>query len=202
MTANRQDEYPATVVQPSSVQNAGPAIAQHGEAKYGTKLKPENGRVALVDAYQEVLDLAQHIRQELEERRRVAEIPGGARRRVLYFAAPLRPTADEIQAVSLRGWPSGAALRSNLDRAKEGLSALRRSFQETTFIAPWISSVLSGEDDRDPAQREAGLVDACAVVERCDGIVLWGSRLSDGMRRDLTNDPGSHQRSRKGRHGH
>jgi len=77
------------------------------------------------------------------------------------------------------------ALRANLYRAKEGFAALRRSFPETTFIAPWIAAVLSGADDRDPAQRDAGLVDDCAVVERCDGIVLWGARLSDGMRREM-----------------
>lgn len=39
----------------------------HGEAKYGEGLRAQNGRAALVDAYQEVLDLAQYIRQEIEE---------------------------------------------------------------------------------------------------------------------------------------
>jgi len=127
----------------------------------------------------------------------------GWRRRVLYFAAPLRPTEDDMAAmrdieVFKGGPPHGererksydiavlrCSLRANLNLAQSGLLELRRAFPDTTFIAPWIASVLSGEDDRDPAQREAGLVDACAVVERCDGIVLWGSRLSDGMRREM-----------------
>ena len=39
-----------------------------GEQKYGTRLQPHNGRDALVDAYQEVLDLAVYLRQAIYER--------------------------------------------------------------------------------------------------------------------------------------
>jgi hypothetical protein len=39
-----------------------------GRQRYGTPLQPVNGRDALVDAYQEVLDLACYLRQELAER--------------------------------------------------------------------------------------------------------------------------------------
>ncbi len=39
-----------------------------GRKKYGTPLQAHNGRRPLVDAYQETLDLAVYIRQELEER--------------------------------------------------------------------------------------------------------------------------------------
>lgn len=77
-------QSPATVGQPRSVPSDGPAIvdlvvsdlrerAQHGEAKYGVRLQPHNGRVALVDLYQELLDAVQYIRQEIEERRLAAE---------------------------------------------------------------------------------------------------------------------------------
>ena len=38
-----------------------------GAAKYGTRLQPHNGRDALVDAYQEALDLAVYLRQRLYE---------------------------------------------------------------------------------------------------------------------------------------
>jgi len=41
-----------------------------GRAKYGTPLQASNGRDALVDAYQEVLDLAVYLRQEIERRNR------------------------------------------------------------------------------------------------------------------------------------
>lgn len=124
-------------------------------------------------------------------------------RQVLYVAAPLRPTSEQIAAglpreswiVGLDEWRrrypedvrrhEESCLRANLDRAMRWLAWLRRSFPETTFIAPWIAAVLSGEDDANPVQREAGLVDDCAVVERCDGIVLVGGRISERMRREM-----------------
>lgn len=39
-----------------------------GRERYGTPLQPHNGRDALVDAYQEALDLAVYLRQAIEER--------------------------------------------------------------------------------------------------------------------------------------
>lgn len=39
-----------------------------GEAKYGTRLRPGNGRDQLVDAFQESLDLAVYLRTSLAER--------------------------------------------------------------------------------------------------------------------------------------
>lgn len=39
-----------------------------GKRKYGVGLQPHNGRDALVDAYQEALDLAVYLRQALYER--------------------------------------------------------------------------------------------------------------------------------------
>lgn len=38
-----------------------------GLAKYGTRLQPHNGRDALVDAYQEALDLCVYLRQAIFE---------------------------------------------------------------------------------------------------------------------------------------
>lgn len=39
-----------------------------GIEKYGTPLQPNNGRDALLDAYQEALDLVKYLRQALYER--------------------------------------------------------------------------------------------------------------------------------------
>ena len=39
-----------------------------GRGRYGTTLQPFNGRDALVDAYQEALDLAVYLRQAIYER--------------------------------------------------------------------------------------------------------------------------------------
>ncbi len=45
------------------------ARAQMGEKKYGERLRAYNGRNALLDAYQEALDLCMYLRQRLEEER-------------------------------------------------------------------------------------------------------------------------------------
>ena len=42
-----------------------------GISKYGTPVQPFNGRDALVDAYQESLDLCVYLRQAIEERRKL-----------------------------------------------------------------------------------------------------------------------------------
>ncbi len=44
-----------------------------GEAKYGVRLTPGDGRDSLVDAYQEALDLVVYLRKDIEERRSLAE---------------------------------------------------------------------------------------------------------------------------------
>lgn len=41
--------------------------ARVGEATYGLRLMPFNGRNALIDAYQEALDLCMYLRQGIEE---------------------------------------------------------------------------------------------------------------------------------------
>ena len=41
--------------------------AQTGKEKYGTYLKTNNGRDALMDAYQEALDLAMYLKQKIME---------------------------------------------------------------------------------------------------------------------------------------
>lgn len=68
--------------QQAPVPNEGPDIfemvmqdvqrrAHAGKQKYGTTLQGFNGRDALLDAYQEVLDLAQYLRQRIYEERGV-----------------------------------------------------------------------------------------------------------------------------------
>lgn len=65
--------------QPEPIKNENPAIwhivimdmlnRDHvGRERYGTALQPHNGRDALSDAYQEVLDAAAYLRQAIYER--------------------------------------------------------------------------------------------------------------------------------------
>ena len=42
--------------------------AEMGKAQYGTYLETQNGRDALVDAYQEALDLCMYLKQTIMER--------------------------------------------------------------------------------------------------------------------------------------
>lgn len=69
----------ADVPEPPPMPSEGPDIvdlvradlevrAMFGAKKYGTFLQPHNGRDALMDAYQEALDLCMYLRQALEER--------------------------------------------------------------------------------------------------------------------------------------
>lgn len=68
----------AIVDQPAPTPNNRPSIQslvradleereQVGIQRYGTPLQPHNGRTALVDAYQEALDLACYLRQAIAE---------------------------------------------------------------------------------------------------------------------------------------
>lgn len=122
-------------------------------------------------------------------------------RQVLYVCHPVAPTAEEvahIRELHRNEEPVCSdriryEVEANVANAMRWLAWLRRNFPETTFIAPWIASIQSGENDADPKQREAGLVDACAVVERCDGVVLVGGRISSGMRRKMDHRWGKAQ---------
>ncbi len=119
-------------------------------------------------------------------------------RRVIYLAHPVAPTDAEVAeaAAMIRaleydfglGELRQLARRANVVRAQEILTALRREFPETVFAAPWIACLLhdgdAGDDDDDPAQREAGILDNEEIVRRFDGIVLTGVRLSSGMTRE------------------
>jgi hypothetical protein len=68
-----------SIAQPKPMENDMPYVkdlvlkdfidrAQFGHKKYGTYLQPNNGRNALIDAYQEAMDLVLYLRQALFER--------------------------------------------------------------------------------------------------------------------------------------
>lgn len=71
-----------------------------GRRKYGTPLQPHNGRDALVDAYQEALDLAVYLRQEIEEKK-----PGSKSLIVTLCGSTRFKHAFEVvnQCLTLRG---------------------------------------------------------------------------------------------------
>jgi hypothetical protein len=89
---------------------------QVGEQRYGTRLQPFNGRNALVDAYQEALDLVVYLRQEVAEaeelRKHTAEMERQRDRAVMLR----EQTAAKLEQV--RRWWLNATMR---DREVDGL---------------------------------------------------------------------------------
>lgn len=116
-------------------------------------------------------------------------------RRVLYLVHSLSPTQEEVSATSEyspRSIRIRRATRVNVVLAVIWLGWLRRSFPGDTFVAPWIAAVLAESGDGlvsqetvEEASRESGLRDARAAIERCDGVVVCGRRLSDRAWVDL-----------------
>jgi len=72
--------------------------------------------------------------------------------------------------------------RENLNRAGLWLRWLRDHEPDRVVIAPWLGPLLAGHERDDvPEDRRRGLRDCAAVAARCDGIVLVGGRVSEGM---------------------
>ena len=82
------------------------------------------------------------------------------------------------------GAPTVEGVLANLERAERWLRWLILYEPDIAFSMPWLPylRVLS---DADAAMRARGLRDDCAMVARCDGIVLCGGRVSDGMQQEL-----------------
>jgi hypothetical protein len=81
-----------------------------GIAKYGTPVQAGNGRRALVDAYDEVLDQAVYLRQEIEERRELDAELAKLREDVETFHVYLREAAATIRDLQAQRDAAVAAL--------------------------------------------------------------------------------------------
>lgn len=81
--------------------------------------------------------------------------------------------------------PLGGDVPGNLRKARAWFGWAQRRHPDRAFTAPWILSVETGEDDGDPAQREAGLARAEVHVSTCREIWLFGPVVSSGMQREL-----------------
>lgn len=120
-----------------------------------------------------------------------------------YVAHAVRPTDAEVAAV--RDAERAAArsdvgvitstekeirqmlTRANIASGKLWLARLSNQYPGVTFIAPWIAALDGGGgDDAVPRLRARGLRDCRRTVTRCDGIVLVGNRVSDGMMEEAT----------------
>jgi hypothetical protein len=69
----------------------------------------------------------------------------------------------------------------NLRRAMRWWQSFHLEHPDAVFTMPWYVNVTAnGEGDLELVRR--GLRDDCAIVERCDALVLCGVRVSSGMR--------------------
>lgn len=124
------------VDQPPPVGNDRPAIQdlvladiaerkRLGIERYGRALQPHNGRDALVDAYQEVLDLAMYVRQEIEERSdAAAEGAAAEREKIVGFLRHRARQLEEEGDVNAR------------DAVGEVADAIERGAHHDTWPAP------------------------------------------------------------------
>lgn len=80
--------------------------------------------------------------------------------------------------------PVSGDVDGNIKRALRWLKWLRHRDHDSTYVAPWVAGLLSGEDDNDPTARERGLIDCEATAAICHGIILVGGRVSLGMERE------------------
>jgi hypothetical protein len=81
--------------------------------------------------------------------------------------------------------PVAGAASANAARALRWLAWLRKREPEACIIAPWLAAILAGDDDEDPKQRARGLRESALVASQCDGVVLVGGVVSEGMQGEL-----------------
>lgn len=76
-----------------------------GTARYGEPLRPFNGRSALVDGYQEALDLSLYLRQRIEEEQGAIALATSSLALVREAAAAFAMSETEReQHFDVRGW--------------------------------------------------------------------------------------------------
>lgn len=82
--------------------------------------------------------------------------------------------------------PVGGDVVGNLSRVRDWLRFLLDEYPDTAFTIPWLAYVEVLDESLD-AHRIRGIRDDLAMLERCDGLVLVGGRISPGMELELTH---------------
>lgn len=78
--------------------------------------------------------------------------------------------------------PIAGDVAGNLARAKRWLAYLLEELPGIIVIAPWIHDLEALPlRDGEPADRARGLERCAATAAICDGVVLVGGRISQGM---------------------
>ena len=77
--------------------------------------------------------------------------------------------------------PVSGDVAGYLARAGRWYRWLSKLLPDDTVIAPWILYVELVGNDADPEERAKGIAGDLMQVGRCDGVVLVGGRVSEGM---------------------
>lgn len=95
------------------------------------------------------------------------------------------------RAVYYVAHPVAGDVAQNARRARQWLAWLMDGEPEVAFVAPWLPYVdafierFGGIDDQGSIFRARCMLDNRTLIARCDGIVLCGGRVSDGMKLEL-----------------
>lgn len=97
-------------------------------------------------------------------------VPVGTKFRKLYVCSPLSA-------------PSWLEITENMNKARY-YSMTVSQYHGCRAMAPhaWLPLLL---DDNDPAERELALDFGLKLLETCDGLVVCGKRITNGMRGEI-----------------
>lgn len=99
-----------------------------GRRRYGTALRAHNGRDALVDAYQEALDLVVYLRQAIEERKAIAAAVAAEREACAKAVEVAALDAEERAGGWVaRGFERMGAIKENEGRCLRSIAAAIRA---------------------------------------------------------------------------
>lgn len=135
-----------------------------GKAKYGIGLRPHNGRNALIDAYQEVLDLSVYLRQEIEEQQTLSDaldslrkIPGFEKSSLSDVGKVLGKLVDTVEtlreqnrslAAAVMHYKTGDLYVSGFDDGIEATIAAVEQTTGNTFDQQSLDRVYAATEDR------------------------------------------------------
>jgi hypothetical protein len=80
--------------------------------------------------------------------------------------------------------PVAGDVSGNIARVLRWYKALTLRHPDHVYVIPWLPDVMAF-DDSNPADRAAGFARNMMHIERADGIVLVGGRISRGMAVEL-----------------
>ena len=142
-----------------------------GKAKYGIALRPHNGRNALIDAYQEVLDLSVYLRQEIEEQQSLVaalevlhQVPGFEKSTISDIGKSLIQLIEKIDelrnknrelSATVMHYKTAAGYISGFDDGIEATISAIESITKNKFNQQTIDSVYQAVEDRQSSAKSS-----------------------------------------------